>query len=453
MVGLRSGRSSLANDYNVNIRSLGPAHVPPRATSTRVTTPTIWTSGLLTFNTVPKIDPTYLTPFEVTLCGLTLALPLLVDCGTWFRMDPRLRLFVRSGRSYFDVQDNATITSQMVDDEHLTEEYVISTLGELLRWAVVEGFLSALRCWDVSTTYYVLGVPTLPNDANLNARTCQRIPMSVHYAYLRLLGQTELSTPHSGRKNSSTAVLLGVAACLRPGELADLREEDIKYDPKTRALYVNVREGKTDVEKQGEIVVVGCCCGPQQPESSHLCPVHRTLRLLQEGVGMRDHTNTRSIFGCSRGELDADIKNILRVVTGSSARATSHALRRSGVQLLAEQGVSAQEIADHGRWRSTSTVLNTYLRQSSSYEQKAQTYPAKMLGLVQRDLTRATSATDPKPQPPYTRAAMRARPKRNPQSGAGANPKQYRRPRRPLVLQTSEEVALWGEANIPEFPL
>ncbi|KAF4732197.1 hypothetical protein FOZ62_032449, partial [Perkinsus olseni] len=176
------------SDYNVNIRSLGPAHVPSRATSTRVTTPTIWTSGLLTFNTVPKIDPTYLTPFEVTLCGLTLALPLLVDSGTWFRMDPRLRLFVRSGRSYFDVQDNATITSQMVDDEHLTEEYVISTLGELLRWSVVEGFLSALRCWDVSTTYYVLGVPTLPNDANLNARTCQRIPMSVHYAYLRLLG-------------------------------------------------------------------------------------------------------------------------------------------------------------------------------------------------------------------------------------------------------------------------
>ncbi|KAF4748495.1 hypothetical protein FOZ63_007484, partial [Perkinsus olseni] len=260
-------------------------------------------------------------------------------------------------------------------------------------------------------------------------------------------------TPHSGRKNSSTAVLLGVAACLRPGELADLREEDIRYDPKTRALYVNVREGKTDVEKQGEIVVVGCCCGPQQPESSHLCPVHRTLRLLQEGVGMRDHTSTRSIFGCSRGELDADIKNILRVVTGSSARATSHALRRSGAQLLAEQGVSAQEIADHGRWRSTSTVLNTYLRQSSSYEHKAQTYPAKMLGLVQRDLTRATSATDPKPQPPNTRAAMRARPKRNPQSGAGANPKQSRRPRRPLVLQTSEEVALWGEANIPEFPL
>ncbi|KAF4678811.1 hypothetical protein FOZ60_016045 [Perkinsus olseni] len=158
------------SDYNVNIRSLGPAHVPPRATSTRVTTPTIWTSGLLTFNTVPKIDPTYLTPFEVTLCGLTLALPLLVDSGTWFRMDPRLRLFVRSGRSYFDVQDNATITSQMVDDEHLTEEYVISTLGELLRWSVVEGFLSALRCWDVSTTYHVLGVPTLPNDANLNAR-------------------------------------------------------------------------------------------------------------------------------------------------------------------------------------------------------------------------------------------------------------------------------------------
>ncbi|EER11299.1 hypothetical protein Pmar_PMAR027054 [Perkinsus marinus ATCC 50983] len=47
---------------------------------------------------------------------------------------------------------------------------------------------SSLRCWDVSTTGHVLGVPTLPHDANLRARRCQRIPMSIHYTYLRLLG-------------------------------------------------------------------------------------------------------------------------------------------------------------------------------------------------------------------------------------------------------------------------
>ncbi|EER08734.1 hypothetical protein Pmar_PMAR017793 [Perkinsus marinus ATCC 50983] len=69
----------------------------------------------------------------------------------------------------------------------------------------------SLRCWDVSTTGHVLGVPTLPHDANLRARRCQRIPMSIHYTYLRLLGLykgTFLSTlsDHAKSNNCTNVV-------------------------------------------------------------------------------------------------------------------------------------------------------------------------------------------------------------------------------------------------------
>ncbi|KAF4742334.1 hypothetical protein FOZ63_030117 [Perkinsus olseni] len=197
------------------------------------------------------------------------------------------------------------------------------------------------------------------------------------------LRNAALVTPRSGRKEASTAVLLGVAACLRPGELHALNRKDIVYDAAERALWVTVREGKTDIERVGETVLVSCCCENSIEGPTYYCPVHRTLKLLE----VSDVGHNESIFGCSRSQLDEDIKEILRVTTGRNERATSHALRRSAAHLMAARGVSPQQIADHGRWRSTTTVINTYLRQSSSYKEDAQEY-SMMMFAPQRDQPR-----------------------------------------------------------------
>ncbi|KAF4650502.1 hypothetical protein FOL47_001105 [Perkinsus chesapeaki] len=190
------------------------------------------------------------------------------------------------------------------------------------------------------------------------------------------LRNAALVTPPSGRKSGSTAVLLGVAACLRPGELADLERRDITDDRSNNVLWVNVREGKTDIERWGESVLVACCC-TENGKTEVFCPFHRTIELLDE-VDVCRKLQTTSIFGCTKEELNKDIKDVLRIVTGSSHRATAHALRKSAAHLMAERGMSPQEIADHGRWKSTTTVLNTYLRQSSSYEDKAKGYASKI---------------------------------------------------------------------------
>ncbi|KAF4648647.1 hypothetical protein FOL47_002953 [Perkinsus chesapeaki] len=180
-------------------------------------------------------------------------------------------------------------------------------------------------------------------------------------------------TPSSGDRSSSTAVLLGVAACLRPGELYALKKEDVKYSSKERTLVLTIREGKTDVERLGQDVIVGCVC-KAGPSGDQICPVHRVKELLFRDNGER-------LFPKSEKQLDKDIRELLHLVTGDESRATAHALRRSAAHLMAANGLSAQEIADHGRWKTTTTVLNTYLRQSSSYNQRAAQYSYKMLDL------------------------------------------------------------------------
>ncbi|KAF4649357.1 hypothetical protein FOL47_002152 [Perkinsus chesapeaki] len=164
-------------DYNVNLSMFGSSNVIPPADTTRVTTPRISTTGVLTFDYVPKIDVTILNDFETALCSLKLVTTLLVDTTTWHRINPCLRLFIKSGQTYFNnVPDGSTLTNDVLSDNGLREEEVIlTTLGELLRWSLVESLFTACGCWDVKTTNYVLGVPKLPHDASLDVRKVGRL--------------------------------------------------------------------------------------------------------------------------------------------------------------------------------------------------------------------------------------------------------------------------------------
>ncbi|KAF4648602.1 hypothetical protein FOL47_003035 [Perkinsus chesapeaki] len=96
-------------DYNVNLSMFGPSNVTPPADTTRVSTPRISTTGVLTLDYIPKIDVTILNDFEFAVCSLKLVTTLLVDTKTWNTINPCLRLFVKTGRSYFDdIPDGST---------------------------------------------------------------------------------------------------------------------------------------------------------------------------------------------------------------------------------------------------------------------------------------------------------------------------------------------------------
>ncbi|KAF4757757.1 hypothetical protein FOZ63_010336 [Perkinsus olseni] len=173
-------------DYNIDLSTFAPTSNVARSETTRVETPNVSVSGLPTLNVIPRLDLTMLNDFEIGLCRLKLTTPLLVDVKTWHLLDPRLRRFVRDGTTYFPPDVGTTITTQVLNDHHLLEDVTIDTLGGLLRWSIVEGFLDTLGCWDVNTTDYVLGVPKLPHDGILNVKRCGRLSMSLHYSFLRL---------------------------------------------------------------------------------------------------------------------------------------------------------------------------------------------------------------------------------------------------------------------------
>ncbi|EER14416.1 hypothetical protein Pmar_PMAR021169 [Perkinsus marinus ATCC 50983] len=143
------------------------------------------TTGMLTLDVIPRLDVSIMNGFEKALSSLKLMSKYLVDHVTWTSLVPRLRLFVKLGRTDFDLVDGATITTKDLDDFGLRDEFTITTLGQLLRWTLIEGLLTTFGCWDAGTTSYVLGVPSLPHDKSLSIVKVGRLSMSLHYSYLR----------------------------------------------------------------------------------------------------------------------------------------------------------------------------------------------------------------------------------------------------------------------------
>ncbi|KAF4650700.1 hypothetical protein FOL47_000967 [Perkinsus chesapeaki] len=162
-------------------------------------------------------------------------------------------------------------------------------------------------------------------------------------------------SPPSGRRSSTAAYILGVAAMLRLQELADLQMRDVHLlDDR---LWIFIKKSKTDYSQRGRSVVVGCSCGSSV--ISNVCPYHRVLQVvLEKGPG----APSRPLFTAGYDGLSVDITHLLQAIVGKVPGTTSHSMRRTGVARLEEEGISSTQIAEYGRWASSATVDNIYKR-------------------------------------------------------------------------------------------
>ena len=164
-------------------------------------------------------------------------------------------------------------------------------------------------------------------------------------------------------------ILLGVACLLRVSELVALKFADIKFHK--HHASITVRRSKTDQGGKGVTLLTGCVSEPGC-KVSH-CPFHR-LRDFAEG-----RNPSALLFSTSKSEAQKAIKDlIMRTSTAATGRMSSHSLRRTGVVLLLENGVTVTKIAELGRWASTSMVENVYSRDNHTKD-AFQVSAAKMM--------------------------------------------------------------------------
>ncbi|KAF4741222.1 hypothetical protein FOZ62_005894, partial [Perkinsus olseni] len=181
--------------------------------------------------------------------------------------------------------------------------------------------------------------------------------------------------PPSGKVENVLAYLTGVMALLRLKEVVALRNEDLTFNESDRSLHIHIRQSKTDQSGTGETVVVGCVNGLESSTScaSPFCIYHRLwVKKQQEEESSSD---TSKLFETSYTQLSKDIKFLVEAVMAGSevgqeevGRKTSHSMRRTGVFLMSQAGISLEAIAEYGRWSDTSTVANHYMRDHSGRE-------------------------------------------------------------------------------------
>ncbi|KAF4652011.1 hypothetical protein FOL47_011306, partial [Perkinsus chesapeaki] len=213
-----------------------------------------------------------------------------------------------------------------------------------------------------------------------NRKTKRTVTLSID----RLHTLNNLAPP-SGRTTSVLAYLTGVMGLLRLKEVVALRFDDIEFSDTSSSLRIRIRQFKTDQSGSGDSVVVGCVTDLHSSKAcvDPLCVYHRLLQLLW--VEKLDQSVGSSLFGLTYSQLSQDIKFLVETAMDNNevddevGRKTSHSMRRTGVYLLSQAGISLEAIAEYGRWRDVNTVANHYMRGHSGREAREKVYCQKML--------------------------------------------------------------------------
>ena len=121
---------------------------------------------------------------------------------------------------------------------------------------------------------------------------------------------------------------------------------------------------KTDVFKQGQSVVIKAL-----PQLGTLCPVslltnykRRSFRNGTDGLLFANPSKSKPHATLSRDCLTKRLRKGLADAEADAARYSLHSLRAGGATAAAAAGTGIEQIAKHGRWRSS--AVSAYIRPS-----------------------------------------------------------------------------------------
>lgn len=156
-------------------------------------------------------------------------------------------------------------------------------------------------------------------------------------------------------------ITVGVRCIRRPGELADMREDQLEST--TFGAQVRIVLSKTDPVAQGQWL-------PLEPGSTAACPIRCLRRYLMMAKGQlleqwRPGSASRFFFTRANGRpySTENIKDFIRTLAtfaGLEGKFGGHSIRISGACLAVLGGMSLEQVKSIGGWRSN--VVETYLR-------------------------------------------------------------------------------------------
>jgi integrase len=188
----------------------------------------------------------------------------------------------------------------------------------------------------------------------------------------RMLGKCDLETTR-GRRDR-VILLLGFSLFARRSELASLRIDDVEFTEK--GMRVLIRASKTDQAGEGVDIFI-----PTGRRAS-TCPVRAVQDwiacLAEQGVTtgplLRAVDRNGKVRGGVTGQgVEYVIKGLADEVGISGV--SGHSLRAGAATQAAKNGHAASEIARKGRWTSTKTVEDKYVRPITDEDEES------MLGL------------------------------------------------------------------------
>jgi len=186
------------------------------------------------------------------------------------------------------------------------------------------------------------------------------VPPDPHY--------TNWSSTTPGRCIAPRALcILGAWFLLRGIEAAGCMRRHIQLDHDQRVVSLELPVSKTDTGGRGTTRKHGCCCIPangasptgHSSERHPLCPYH-TAAALQAQLQARFGETNHFLF-CDKDGRQLTQEAVVQAIRGCLASCevadvnmfAEHALRVSGAQFLARNGIDTHLIALLGRWGST----------------------------------------------------------------------------------------------------
>lgn len=174
-----------------------------------------------------------------------------------------------------------------------------------------------------------------------------------------------MSTPRTtAHQQSVVAFLLGTFALLRGEEVVRLRRCDIVFY--STYITITIVKSKTDQFRRGAKISVGQDC------SAKACPVHRLREYQREPRGDKVAISD-SAFPFDKTYFSKKIHELLLLVY-PEGRLSSHAMRRTGANLLLEAGEPMFRVVQFGRWANDSCLKQAYTQGDSAAAERQATY-------------------------------------------------------------------------------
>ncbi|KAF4700151.1 hypothetical protein FOZ62_006594 [Perkinsus olseni] len=183
---------ALGRDIKVNqkvgnkvIDGLREELLVPEVDFNKVKGPQVYNSQGLILDTLPVISWDLFNEFESRVMDLPLLNTFHIVPDIWYKMEPRLRLFICNNSTRFDELIDV-VDVKCLHDEGIDYSPRLANLGQFIRFMVVRTFLDLTNQWDSESTYPFLVLSRMAYDTKAVVQKVKPITLSLFFTIKRV---------------------------------------------------------------------------------------------------------------------------------------------------------------------------------------------------------------------------------------------------------------------------